>query len=542
MDNSRKIWEATRTLGRNQRLIVKSLYLSPLPIERFSSVKSTVVNLQDRGLVELKNGLVSLTEMGQAVYELWQKTNDEKGEILIEDIPKLEKVKQENPEKSNQFLKLYKQGLNGQKIGNIYGVSRERVRQVLHSNPAFHEYLKEREKEQEKAKAMAEWEKKELAKQQFYSKSLAALYPEKVPELWDYEKNGDLKPEDVAAGTNQQYIWFKCPIDGYSWKKKPNDITTSWTRSGTSGCPMCAGKKKKAEKQPALTTVYPELIKQYWNYEKNSEFNLDPEKLTLASNKKSWFKCPHDGNEWQTSIALIIGQQWSKGNAGCRVCNGTNERKRGEWQRRDSIAIEFPNEVTKYWLYETNNELGLDPSKLTAGSAKEAFFKCPIDGHEWVAPLSQIKGSWQRGNSGCPVCRGFDSVETTSLVSIYPDYVAQYWDHEKNDRLKIFPGKVTRGSGKEVWFKCPHDGYEWKNRIGSISNGAWKLGNSGCSRCSGWNLEGIRQFVASLETHIPNLTQAELYKIFEQSGVLNTQSEGIKIAKDIIRVLPDLPW
>jgi hypothetical protein len=48
---------------------------------------------------------------------------------------------------------------------------------------------------------------------------------------------------------------------------------------------MCVGRKKTAEKQPALTEVYPELISQYWDYEKNSELNLDPKKLTLASNR-----------------------------------------------------------------------------------------------------------------------------------------------------------------------------------------------------------------------------------------------------------------
>ena len=296
------------------------------------------------------------------------------------------------------------------------------------------------------------------------------------------------------------------------------------------------GRKKKKEKQPALVELYPNFVKQYWDYEKNSELNLDPEKLTLASNKKSWFKCPHDGNEWQASIASIINQQWSKGNAGCRVCNGTDGRKRGEWQRRDPIAVEFPDEIAKYWLYEANNELGLDPMKLTTGSSREAFFKCPIDGHEWISTITSIsKSAWKKGNSGCPACRGLVATKITSLISLYPDYVAQYWDREKNDRLEVFPEKVTRGSHKEVWFKCPHDGYEWKTRINSISAASWSLGNSGCARCFGWNLEGIRQFVASLEVHIPNLTQAELYKIFEQSGVLGTQnSEGLKIVKGII--------
>ena len=95
---------------------------------------------------------------------------------------------------------------------------------------------------------------------------------------------------------------------------------------------------------------------------------------------------------------------------------------------------------------------------------------------------------------------------------------------------------MTKGSNQEAWFKCLLDGYESKSRINSITKSSWSLGNSGCARCVRWTLEAIRQFVASLEVHIPNLTQAELYKIFEQSGVLDTKNvEGLKIVKAIIK-------
>ena len=534
MENVSNITEAAKRLSQQQKSILRSLlFNSPLPIQFFDSKKTVVLKLQDRGLVEIHDEKVSLTTLGRGVSEYRQsrKINELKSSSPS---PKNEALKQERLERSKQILELYKQGLTYQDIGNKYGLSRERVRKILKKNSAFQEYLKECEE----AEAVAEREKKEHDKQEFYSRSLAALYPERVAELWDYEKNGDLKPEEVLAGTVFQYVWFKCPIDGHSWKKTPKDITTSWTRSGTSGCPMCAGKKKKAEKQPALTEVYPELISQYWNYEKNSELNLDPGKLTLASSRKAWFKCTHDGNEWQASIVSTINQQWSRGNAGCRVCNGTAERKQGEWLRRDPIAVEFPEEVAKYWFYEANNELGLDPMKLTIGSSKEAFFRCPIDGHEWVATITSIaRSAWKKGNSGCPACRGLIATETTSLLALYPEYVSQYWDYEKNNKLDIFPDKITRGSQRDAWFKCPYDGYEWKTKIGSITRGSWNLGNSGCARCgSGWTLEAIRQFVASLESHIPNLTQAELYKIFEQSGVLDTKNaEGLKFVKSIIK-------
>jgi Hypothetical methyltransferase/Probable Zinc-ribbon domain/Type III restriction enzyme, res subunit len=311
----------------------------------------------------------------------------------------------------------------------------------------------------------------------------------------------------------------------------------SWGRNKTSGCPVCAGKTKKRTDQPTLMDVYPVLVNQYWNLDKNTDLELDPFELTLGSNKKAWFKCPNDGNEWQAIIASLVTQQWSKDNSGCRVCNGTDKRIRGQWKRRRSLIEEFADEITKYWLYEKNQPLRLDPTKLTSGSSKEAWFRCPKDGYQWQAPLSSISGSWKRGNSGCPNCRGFAATGETSISALFPAYVAQYWNLSKNGELGLHPDKITRGSNFEAWFKCPIDGYEWKARINSITKSSWSLGNSGCARCgSGWTLEAIRQFVASLEGHIPNLTQAELYKIFEQSGVLGSQnSEGLEIVKDVIK-------
>ncbi|MBW4462468.1 MAG: DEAD/DEAH box helicase family protein [Nodosilinea sp. WJT8-NPBG4] len=470
-------------------------------------------------------------------FEYIKKTKEElpsRKEGVKEELPSRKaQLSAQKMERSNQYLALYKQGLSYQQIADKFKISRERVRQVLNPNPNFHEYLKQKEER----KIEHEKEQQEQIKRKQFSKSLAAIYPERVAELWDYEKNGDLKPEEILAGSTMHFIWLKCPIDGYSWKKKPNNITTSWTRNGSSGCPKCAGKLKERKIQPPLQEAYTDLVSQYWDYTKNSELALDPEKLSLGSNRKAWFKCPVDGNEWQSSIVSTVIQQWSKGNTGCRICNGTFERQRGKWKHREPVAIEFPEEVKKYWFFEANNALDLDPNVLTIGSSKEAFFKCPIDGHEWVTSLACIKTSWKKGNSGCPACRGFVATDNTSIVALYPDFINKYWHFNKNNILGIDPNKFTRGSQKKAWFKCPSDGYEWESRIGSITKGSWSIGNSGCSRCgSGWTVEAIRQFVASLEKYIPNLTQAELYKIFEQSGILSSKnSEGLKIVRSIIR-------
>lgn len=534
MENLSDVIEAAKHLSQNQKSILKSLsqFGVPVVISFFDSSEAVILNLQNRGLVTVANGYVSLTTLSVDILQHWknQKSNSlEPSEIST----KKECTKQERLKKSNQFLGLYKQGFSYQDIGDKYGLSRERVRQVLNPNAEFHKYVKERED----AKIAAELERKEKLKINLQERSIASRYLERVIDLWDFDKNHDLDPEKTLANSSAQVIWLKCPIDGHSWKKKVSDITAIWKNNRTSGCPACAGKMKKSEKQPSLIEVYTEFIKQYWDYNKNGELDLDPEVITLGSNKKAWFRCPHDFNEWQANIASTIKQQWSKGNTGCKVCNGTDERKKGEWGKASPIGIEFPVEVSRYWLNQKNDELRLDSMQLTTGSKKEAWFKCPVDGHEWQATITSIsKGSWKKGNSGCPACRGFTAIKGTSLISTYPDRVAQYWDYEKNNKLNVYPEKFTKGSTKEAWFKCPIDGYEWKTRIGSITRRSWNLGNNGCARCFGWNIDAIRQFVASLEVHIPNLTQAELYKIFEQSGVLSTQNaEGLKIVKDVIK-------
>jgi len=53
---------------------------------------------------------------------------------------------------------------------------------------------------------------------------------------WDYEKNGDLRPENVTAQSNRA-IWWKCK-KGHSWK------ATACERYRGNGCPKCDGRIK----------------------------------------------------------------------------------------------------------------------------------------------------------------------------------------------------------------------------------------------------------------------------------------------------------
>jgi hypothetical protein len=447
-------------LSKPERMFLQFISHSPRSLSKIKKAKRIIPALKSRGLLEIIDDEIRLTAQG---HEVFGKMHNQSHKVfaqrdLEETFISDAKIQKQFRWKSKgeEYLALYKQGHTYQSIGELKGITRERVRQILDRTPAFQSYLEE----VEQAKIIAEIEKKSLAEKKRKENTLASRFPERVAELWDYEKNGDLKPDDVPASSTYQEIWLKCPVDGFSWKKKAREIAFySWKRVGTSGCPACAGKTKKPEKQSSLTESYFDYVITYWDFEKNASLGLDPEKLTIGSNKKVWFKCSKDGNEWHAMIASTINQQWSRGNTGCRVCNGTHLRKTGTWGRADKLIEAFPNEVARYWNYSRNSVLKLDPSTITTGSSKKPWFQCPLDNFEWQASISAIaNNSWKQGRSGCPICG------------------------------------------------------------------------------QGWAIESILQFVKSLEHHIPNLTQSERYKIFEQAGILGiTNAEGLKIVKDIIK-------
>jgi hypothetical protein len=112
MDDAYNIREATKRFGRMQKLILQSLYLSSQPIKKFTSVNSTLLNLQNRGLIHLKDDRVSLTDLGQAICQIWLGQNDD-GRVDFspeaeseskKESSKLTKIREAKLEKSNQFL------------------------------------------------------------------------------------------------------------------------------------------------------------------------------------------------------------------------------------------------------------------------------------------------------------------------------------------------------------------------------------------------------------------------------------------------------
>ena len=106
---------------------------------------------------------------------------------------------------------------------------------------------------------------------------------------WCYERNGDIKPENVTANSGKK-VWWKCN-KGHEWQ------ATIDSRNRGNGCPYCSGRYAiKGEND--LQTVNPFLAEE-WNYEKNK--GAVPTSITSNSNKKVWWKC-NKGHEWQATV------------------------------------------------------------------------------------------------------------------------------------------------------------------------------------------------------------------------------------------------
>ena len=273
--------------------------------------------------------------------------------------------------------------------------------------------------------------------------SILLLNP-KISEEWNYEKNGDLKPEYFAPNSGK-IVWWKCRKE-HEWQSRINN------RNRGIGCPYCSG-RNAVKGVNDLQTVDSTLSKE-WNYEKN--VGLTPSDVLPNSEIKVWWKC-QNGHEWQA----MIGNR-TKGQ-GCPYCSGRKVLK-----GFNDLQTVMPD-LAREWHPSKNRDL--KPCDVTRGSNKKVWWKC-LKGHEWQATV----GSRSKG-AGCPYCssrkvlNGFNDLQSAN-----PD-LAKEWNYEKNSGLT--PAEVTPNSRKSIWWKCSACNYEWKTSVSNRNNQ-----NTGCPKCS----------------------------------------------------------
>ena len=253
--------------------------------------------------------------------------------------------------------------------------------------------------------------KKTQIKRKFVS--LAEARPDLAKE-WNYEKNGDLRPEDVGHRSDKK-VWWICPYDvpddypveslrgkhfDFEWKAAIGNRTGNQRL----GCPYLSGQAVWPGFND-LQTVNPELARQ-WHPIKNG--GLKPTQVTVNSNKKVWWYLPYDvPNDY--SIKSLRGKrfdfEWQ-----AKICNrnnGTNcpyLSNQAVWTGFNDLTTIIPN-IAKEW-HPTKNK-GVKPTQVVASSKKKVWWFLSYDDHrtgrhfdfEWQA---RIVDRTTNKYTGCP--------------------------------------------------------------------------------------------------------------------------------------------
>lgn len=107
----------------------------------------------------------------------------------------------------------------------------------------------------------------------------------------------------------------------------------------------------------------PELL-EIWDDEANKGSGVTLYNVTKGTKYKAWFRCKKCGNSYYAFIRKqVIGQR-------CPICNGTSTLT-GVNDLATTDAY-----ILKAWDFDKNNEIGVTPYSVKAGSLKRAFIKC----------------------------------------------------------------------------------------------------------------------------------------------------------------------
>ena len=317
--------------------------------------------------------------------------------------------------------------------------------------------------------------------------SLADERPDLAKE-WNYEKNGDLKPEDVSCGSGKK-VWWKLPYDvpddypvehlrgkhfEFEWEANISDRTRGVN------CPFLCRNPKTWKGFNDLATTNPSLADE-WDYKLN--IGLTPSDVTTNSGKNVWWHLQYDipndyivenlrGKRIDFHWQAVVSDR-NNGN-GCPFLTGKTV-----WPGFNDLQTVSP-ELAKQWHPAKNGEL--TAAQVTASSNKKVWWLYPYDDpktgkhfdFEWETTISHRTGNY---GTGCPylngkaVWTGFNDLQTTN-----PE-LAKQWHPTKNGELTA--AQVTASSNKKVWWLYPYDDpktgkhfdFEWEAIVSSRNKG-----------------------------------------------------------------------
>ncbi len=271
----------------------------------------------------------------------------------------------------------------------------------------------------------------------------ATIHPELLEE-WDYDKNADLKPENVMSGSRTK-VWWKCKF-GHSYQADLNHRTSPIA----TGCPICySGRQTSFAEQAVyyyIKQVFSDSVNRYL-HAFGSKFELD---IYIPSIRTA---IEYDGEAWHKNDKLEREIRKYK------LCKENNIKLIRLRERPYETSVE----TADYWisyknLYEYKNLKHAIINLLNYLLLNPRQLPIEID-------IEKDKNK---------IHENIYKVEEESLEKIYPE-IAKEWHPTKNGESK--PNKFKPRSDFKAWWLCSKCGYEWITTIGHRVEG------TSCPRC-----------------------------------------------------------
>lgn len=168
---------------------------------------------------------------------------------------------------------------------------------------------------------------------------------------WDYERNGDLKPEDISRGSDKKVFW-KCD-NGHKWQA----IVGNRTRGAN--CPYCTNRTQFLRGNHRLLIPGKNDL-EAWCRKNNredilSEFDvrkndgLLPNAIKYGSGQKIWWTCLDCGFSWRAPV-----NNRTLHNSGCPDCKKVYGTSFGEQAVYYYVKQVFPDSING------DNHLGVE--------------------------------------------------------------------------------------------------------------------------------------------------------------------------------------
>ena len=270
---------------------------------------------------------------------------------------------------------------------------------------------------------------------------------------WDYEKNGDLLPQNVSYGMGRKVGWI-CPI-GHRYK------ATILHRSSGTNCPICNSGRQTSFAEQAVfyyvKEIYPNATSRYKDVFSNGmELDIYIPELHYA--------IEYDGSFWHKN------SKYEREKRKYEICKSNNIKlvRIKAYREKYQTDIEYYADYTFFLKEDDYSEL----EKMIQELYFELYSFCNFNIRpdlRWEKAIKSVNLKRDRFK-----ILNYLQISKDSFGYKYPE-LALEWHLDKNEKLT--PYMFKSGSSFVAWWKCKTCGYEWKTSICHRVNG------TGCKRC-----------------------------------------------------------